>query len=183
MLLVGALEGDFHKGPLRGDLPAGLEAGIALHRAIDAFTDAHYSVETIRARFPAPLRRYAGILIDLSFDHFLTRNWTQYSDVPLAHFNAKIYSLLQQHSALLSPKAKRLALRLQQYDVLGLYHRWEAVPDSAARIGERFRRGNPLRNTHDQLLPLVTDLQQAFDDFYPDLIQFSTLRRQPGPDS
>ncbi|MFB3076804.1 MAG: ACP phosphodiesterase, partial [Lysobacterales bacterium] len=143
-LVLGGLEGDFHKGSLPGTLPAALQDGVALHRAIDAYTDSHEQVQALRENFPAELRRFAGILIDLSFDHFLTRHWDSFSDMPLASFNARIYAILDRHSALLSANAASMAERIQEYDILGRYHHWQAVPESAARIGLRFRRGNPL---------------------------------------
>ena len=58
-LIAGGLEGDYYKGPLRGDLPSGLEQGVRLHRAIDAYTDSHPRVEAVasRPRAAAELRR------------------------------------------------------------------------------------------------------------------------------
>jgi acyl carrier protein phosphodiesterase len=49
--LLGSLYGDFVKGPLRGQWPAKVEAGIRLHRRIDAFTDSHAQVLAAKARF------------------------------------------------------------------------------------------------------------------------------------
>ena len=47
-LVVGGLEGDYVKGQLRGALPAQLEKGIKLHRAVDDFTDAHPLILQLR---------------------------------------------------------------------------------------------------------------------------------------
>ena len=96
-LVLGGLEGDFHKGNLPGALPAALLKGVTLHRAIDAYTDNHAQVKALRENFPSGLRRFAGILIDLGFDHFLTRHWDSYSAIPLADFNADIYTILDTH--------------------------------------------------------------------------------------
>ncbi|NCF19921.1 MAG: ACP phosphodiesterase, partial [Haliea sp.] len=85
-LVAGGLEGDYYKGPLRGDLPAAIERGVRLHRAIDAYTDRHPVLEQLRRQFPERLRRYAGILIDISFDHYLSRHWSSFSDIPLGEF-------------------------------------------------------------------------------------------------
>ena len=51
--LLGSLYGDFVKGPLQGRWPAEIEAGIRLHRQIDAFTDSHPLVLQAKSRFPA----------------------------------------------------------------------------------------------------------------------------------
>ena len=71
-LIAGGLEGDFYKGPLRDDLPEAVARGVQLHRAIDAYTDQHPALKELRAELPPHLRRFAGIVIDLSFDHFLS---------------------------------------------------------------------------------------------------------------
>ena len=72
-LVAGGLEGDYHKGPLRGELPPAIERGVKLHRAIDAYTDSHPLIQQLRRDLPRNLRRYAGSLIDLSFDQYLAR--------------------------------------------------------------------------------------------------------------
>ena len=176
-LVLGGLEGDFYRGLLRGDLPTGLEAGIALHRAIDAYTDSHAAVAELRRQFPGSLRRFAGILIDLSFDHSLTRHWERYSALPLTEFNQQVMHILGSNRALLSADAAAMAQRIEQYDILSLYQHWETVPRSAARIGERFARENPFLDIDDILLELQPAIEHTFLTFYPDLVEFSRQQR------
>lgn len=171
-LLAGGLEGDYYKGLLRGELPEGIERGVRLHRAIDAYTDSHPLVAQLRRDFPRGLRRYAGILIDLSFDHYLSRHWQDYSDIPLARFNAAVYRALQTQEHALSEGSRRMLARMLEYDILGLYLDWESVPASAARIGQRFSRGNPLADVGRELAPARDMLEQSFLGFYPDLRAF-----------
>ena len=177
-LVAGGLEGDYHKGPLRGDLPRPIERGVQLHRAIDAYTDSHPVIEQLRRDFPAHLRRYAGILIDLSFDHYLSSHWTSFSAVPLPTFNEQVYRTLQNQENALSSGSRRMLARLVEYDILGLYGDWETVPASAARIGERFKRHNPFTNLDRELAPARDALEQAFLAFYPDLQAFSDRQRE-----
>ncbi|MBN7798256.1 ACP phosphodiesterase [Parahaliea mediterranea] len=177
-LVAGALEGDYCKGPLRGALTADIEAGVRLHRAVDAFTDTHPELCRLRERFPGELRRYAGILIDLGFDHYLTRHWRRFSDRELASFNASIYRLLREREAELGPGSQRMLARLVEYDLLNRYHRWDTVTDSAERVGSRLRRGNALRGVAAPLEPLKPALESAFLAFYPDLVAFSRHFRQ-----
>ena len=172
-LIAGGLEGDYYKGPLRGDLPTGLEQGVRLHRAIDAFTDSHPRVEMLRREFPPQLRRYAGILLDLSFDHFLTLHWQEFSDLALQDFNRAVYHSLERQQQLLSENSRNMLARLVQHDILGIYHDWETVPASAARIGQRFRRGNPLTAVDRDLIALRGAIEEAFLAFYPELVAFS----------
>ena len=177
-LVAGGLEGDYYKGPLRGELPSPIERGVKLHRAIDAYTDNHPLVQQLRRDLPQTLRRYAGILIDLSFDHYLSKHWELYSAIPLATFNTAVYDTLQQQAGDLSEGSRRMLARLVEYDILGLYGDWETVPASAARIGERFRRHNPLTGVGPELTPARDLLEQAFLGFYPQLQSFCANQHQ-----
>ena len=168
-LISGGLEGDYYKGPLGADLPPGLARGIHLHRSIDAYTDRHPLVAQLRTLFPQALRRYAGILIDLSFDHYLSHHWSRYSDLPLEEFNRGVHDSLASREHQLSANARRMLGRLRDHNILNLYHDWRTVTGSAARIGERFRRGNPLLAVERELAHLRPELERVFLEFYPDL--------------
>jgi acyl carrier protein phosphodiesterase len=172
-LIAGGLEGDFYKGPLRGDIAWDVEQGIRLHRAIDAYTDAHPALARARAQFPAELRRYAGVLQDLSFDYYLSKHWDQFSDMPLTTFNEGIYRVLRDRMVHLSAPSRAMADRLVQYDILNRYDDWATVTATAERIGERFKRYNPFVGIETTLTPLRESLERSFLDFYPDLQGFS----------
>ncbi len=177
-LVAGGLEGDYHKGPIDPALGAGLQRGIRLHRAVDAYTDSHPALAELRGEFAAELRRYAGILVDLSFDHFLSQHWSRFGDQSLKDFNEAVYRHLQHRRRELSAPARRMLDRLVQYDLLGRYGDWHSVPDSAARIGERFSRGNPFLGIDGELDRLHPRLEAAFLAFYPELQDFARERRE-----
>lgn len=177
-LVAGGLEGDYYKGPLRGDLPLSLERGVRLHRAIDAYTDSHPILQQLRRELPVELRRYAGILIDLSFDHFLSRHWARYCDVQLPDFNSEVYRTLVAQENHLSAGARIMLARLLEYDILNLYMKWDTVPATAARIGERFTRHNPFLELGQTLTPARDAIEQAFLEFYPQLQAFSRQQAQ-----
>ena len=177
-LVAGGLEGDYHKGPLRGDLPPAIERGVKLHRAIDAYTDSHPLIQQLRRELPRNLRRYAGILIDLSFDHYLARHWSTFSDIPLPEFNARVYRTLTSHESALSDGSRTMLARMVEYDILGLYLDWETIPASAARIGQRFKRHNPFHDIDRELSPARPALEQTFLAFYPELRSFSAEREK-----
>lgn len=171
-LIAGGLEGDYRKGVLRGQLPAQLERGVKLHRAIDAYTDGHPLVLQLRRELPPGLRRYAGILIDLCFDHYLSLHWTRFSSVSLPDFSAAVYRILDAQAWALSDDARRMTARLIEYDVLNLYQEWDTVTATAARIGQRLRRDNPFLELERELSPSKDTLERGFLDFYPQLEAF-----------
>ncbi len=178
-LVAGALEGDYAKGALPGCCRPELEAGVRLHRFIDAHTDSHPLLADCRRQFPLALRRYAGILMDLSFDYYLSVHWQQFeSSLPRHVFCAQTYEHLERFNHHFSPGAQRMHQRLRDYDILGAYIDWRAVPGSAARIGQRLRRHNPLGDVDAALAPLRPLLEQTFLAYYPVLQQAVAEKRQ-----
>src|SRR4051812_25190324 len=85
-VMLGSMMGDFVKGPLDNRHPPDILRGLTLHRRVDTYTDAHATVALSRSRISPARRRYAGILIDLFYDHYLAANWQQYSTEPLDQF-------------------------------------------------------------------------------------------------
>ncbi|EEF21876.1 Acyl carrier protein phosphodiesterase, putative [Ricinus communis] len=167
--LVGALLGDFVKGPLRGDWPAGWEKGIRLHRRIDALSDQHPLRAELAAALPPDWRRYTGIVLDVCCDHWLSRDWTRWHDAPLPVFAERVYAVLADVESGLPAPAQRFAGRLRDYDMLNGYRDVAAVPATLQRIGARLRHDNPLRHAGAECTAVAARLHDGFEDFYGDL--------------
>ncbi len=166
-LLVGALLGDFIKGPLTGRHGEGLEQGILLHRKIDAFTDQHPALRQAQQLFAPQYRRYAGIMTDVLFDHFLNRHWSQFHPQPLTDFSLHVYQLLDSQN--LPATAKRQADNLCRYDVLVNFQHWQTVEGALLQISQRIRRDNPLATAAAELEKHYAELERVFLAFYPEL--------------
>ena len=84
--LAGAILGDVLRGALPAQMPEPLARSVRLHRQVDAHTDRHPRVVAARETFAPGARRYAGILLDLLFDHLLAQDWPQYGAQSLSEF-------------------------------------------------------------------------------------------------
>ena len=175
--LLGSLYGDFVKGPLAGQWPAAIEAGIALHRRIDAFTDNHPLQARARARFPVERRRVAGIFLDLFFDHCLARDWQRYSDQPLQHFTDRVYRVLAAETQL-PGSLQRIAPRMAAQDWLGSYQEFEVLGQVIAGMSRRLSRPGLLDGGLDELRRLYEPLSEDFSAFYPELMAFAREQRE-----
>ncbi|GAB3377514.1 acyl carrier protein phosphodiesterase [Azotobacter armeniacus] len=174
--LLGSLYGDFVKGPLQGRWPTDIEAAIRLHRRIDAFTDNHPVVRRARARFPEGRRRYAGILLDVFFDHCLARYWADYAVEPLPVFTARVYALLAGE-AQLPGRLAELAPRMAQQDWLGSYHDFAVLERVLMGMQRRLSRPEGLAGALDELERLYRPLSDDFRVFYPQLQEFVLTQR------
>ena len=170
--MLGSLYGDFVKGRLQGGLPRQIEAGIRLHRQIDAFTDSHPLVLQAKARFPAQRRRYAGILLDLFFDHCLAANWQDYSAEPLDHFTQRAYRALQNEPTL-PGKLAIIAPRMAAQDWLGSYREFAVLEQVLAGMSRRLSRPEGLAGGLLELEQLYVPLLEDFRSFYPELQDFA----------
>jgi acyl carrier protein phosphodiesterase len=172
-LRLGGVLGDFVRGAPDPALPAGVRAGIALHRAIDGYTDRHAKVLAARALFPPPYRRYAGIALDMWFDHCLARDFSRWSPVPLETFSDQLRALLLQQEALLPEAARRFVRYMQANDLPAAYAEPEVLGRALAGIGQRLQRDNPLGSMLPLLRELDAPLQAHFDAFFPQLQRFA----------
>jgi acyl carrier protein phosphodiesterase len=173
--LLGSLMGDFVKGPLGGGYPPGIAHALALHRRIDAFTDRHERVKASRARVSPERRRFAGIMVDLFYDHFLARHWSQYSDERLEAFASRVYRLLAAHSDALPVRLRLVAARMQQYDWLGSYRQVHNIHTALDRMSLRLKRENRLRGAAEELEANYAGFEGDFRTFFPDLVRFARL--------
>jgi acyl carrier protein phosphodiesterase len=171
--LLGSLMGDFVKGPLEGRFSAELTRALAQHRKVDAFTDAHPIVRASRGRVAPARRRFAGILVDVFYDHFLALHWEDYADEPLEAFTREVYALLRTREAILPERLRLIAPRMAQLDWLGSYRRVEAVHVALDRMGERLKRGNALLGAGEELTANYAGLEADFRAFFPEVVRFA----------
>jgi acyl carrier protein phosphodiesterase len=93
-LMIGNFIADSVKGSSFKNFPEGIAKGIMLHRAIDFYSDNHpvflKSVERLRPNY----RKYSGVIVDIFYDHFLAKNWKEYSEKPLEQYSSEVYKLM-----------------------------------------------------------------------------------------
>ena len=124
------------------------------------------------------LRRYAGIVLDVYFDHCLAREWSRWSDVPLDDFNARVYRVLQEHRDILPPRLQAIAPHMAEHDWLGSYRQRSSVDRAVRGIATRLsRNGERLVACLDVLRENEADIDATFETFFPDLITAAAQMR------
>lgn len=171
-LIVGGVVGDWIKGPLPGVLPGDLAKGVALHRAIDSFSESHPAFRRSRSRVSLGRRRYAGVLVDVFYDHLLARNWAAISDRPLDEYCEAVYRLIKDRLHEL-PASSHTALALMaNEDWLTSYAKIEGIADVLARMSRRARQPNPLANSELEFLADVDGFTGDFHSWLDDTSEF-----------
>jgi acyl carrier protein phosphodiesterase len=171
-LLVGNLTADWIKGRSRRALPPAIQFGFIVHRHIDGFTDTHPLVAACIERLSDKWNRYAGILVDIFFDHLLAVNWQRYTPHPLQPFVAGTYATLRAHRPLL-PEATHYAVdALTTDDWFSTYATLDGIRLTLARMSMRLRaRGHSidLAPSVDDFPSLELAFHSAFARFFPEL--------------
>ncbi len=167
-LMLGGLIGDFVRGSLAlKRFPAGVETGILLHRRIDRFTDGSREATELRRRFPGRFRRFAGIVLDLAFDHELARRWPEFSEISLEDFDREVRLLLARHGELVPERLDRFMHYADQRGLFAAYRFENEMLYSLAGLGTRMRRANPLDRVGEIWPDLREPCREAFAKLFP----------------
>ena len=178
--ILGGLLGDFVFGQSTlEDWPAPIRVEIVRHRRIDRYTDGHPAVVEARGLFDAAgLRRYAGIVLDVYFDHCLARDWSRWNEASLEDFTARVYRVLLAQRDALPPRLHAIAPRMAAHDWLGSYRQRENVDHAVHGIATRLsRNGERLVACLDVLRANEAAVEAAFEMFLPDLIAAAARMR------
>ncbi len=161
-ILAGNLMGDYVKGSrAMAALPAEMQAGVLLHRRIDAFTDTHPA--TLRAALPFReiYGRYAPAIVDTLFDHFLANDPACFeSEKALLDFTQKVYARIETQRPFFPEKFELVfdAMAAQNW----LFH-YRTLGGAQKSLGGLQRRA--------KYLPDVGDAYRIFIGYYHILSQ------------
>jgi acyl carrier protein phosphodiesterase len=176
---MGTLLGDFVRGTQLQDWPPEVESAIRLHRRIDSITDTHPVVGEAKALASPALRRYAGILTDVFFDHVLIAQWPRWSKQPLDAYCAEVYTSLAHTAAQMPPSAQGLALRMGEFDILRACATRAGVERVLGRIAKRLTRPVDLAAGAVMLDAHYARIEDSFERFFPELVD--TAAHWPKP--
>ena len=167
-LMLGGLFGDFVRGrrALQA-FPEPVQQGIVLHRYIDKRTDSSAEVKKLRPLFPREFRRYAGIIIDLAFDHELAVNWWRYMPGSLERFDLEVRDLLHQNSELVPERLTMFMRYADRHGLFSSYRETDVTLYAIAGLGTRLKRANPLHRTGEIWPELAPHFKTSFRAFFP----------------
>jgi acyl carrier protein phosphodiesterase len=176
--MLGSLLGDFCKPGQSGEFSPETHREIHIHRRVDAFTDSHPIVLNAKSLFSGQTRRFAGISLDVFYDHMLAKTWARYSEQGLDTFIENFYRMLMQRRGTLPTRLEMAATHMTTQDWLGSYREFVGVRIALERTSRRLSKHG------DRLIASVADLEQhyaslasGFHDFFPQLQRFVAQER------
>ena len=171
-VLVGNFIADSVPGRQLDNYPPGVQAGIRLHRAIDAFTDQHPVVRgsTLRLR-AAGYGKYAGVISDMFLDHFLARHFGEFTPEILPDFAQRVYFLLQARQGEMPPRVQQMLFYMTQHNWLLGYAETEGIRRALGGLSRRASPGSGMETAATELIANYTDYEADFRAFFPQLRQ------------
>jgi acyl carrier protein phosphodiesterase len=169
-LMLGGLFGDFVRGRRAlKTFPEPVRQGIVLHRYVDRCTDNSSVVKKLRRQFPREFRRYAGIIIDLAFDHELAVNWWRYMPGSLERFDLEVRDLLRDNSELVPEKLSGFMRYADRHGLFTAYREEDVTLYALAGVGTRLSRPNPLHRVSEIWPQLAPEFKLSFRQFFPQI--------------
>lgn len=176
--IIGNLLGDFLQGISQEQYSIAIQQGIELHRKVDAYTDSHPTFKEAKQLISVSRRRFAGILVDIFYDHFLARNWQNYSSITLDNFSQKVYAILSQHQVILPDRLQRALPHMIQQDWLNKYQYISGIELTLNRMACRVnRQGEILASGIEELTAHYQELDRSFQSFFPELVRYVKTTR------
>lgn len=176
LVRLGNLAGDFVRGVPTAALHPELVRGIEQHRAIDRFVDAHPVARCGRERLGGELGRFAGVALDVFWDHFLARDWHRHGDGrPLTAFAADVHADLRAHDALLPPALRELTARLVAHRWLTGYATLDGIDRVLGAMVRRRPRAAPLAGAGAALRRHYDAFAGDFAALWPELTAYAAI--------
>ncbi len=170
---------DSHFGNLLGDFGGNLHApqlslavkqGLDNHYLVDKFTDHHSLVKQAKQVFSLQRRRFAGIALDVLFDHYLIRHWLNFNDCSLQDFKENSYYLLNQNLDIMPKRMQHVISRMIQNDWFKEYETVEGIGLALDNIAKRIRFTNDFDGSIEDIHRHYDELEEVFLNFFPQLI-------------
>ena len=172
---AGSILADIMKGEPWEGMSDAFWDSVERHRQVDSFTDAHPVFLASRQRLGSRGRLH-GVVVDLVYDHMLTRNWSAFANQPLRPFLDEFYTAVQARSPDYPEEARCFLRTIVADDRLASYGTLDGLAAALQRIDARFQGPSRSRRTAMSYLPAVTenhqDLERDFLGFFPEVLAF-----------
>lgn len=169
LVIVGNFMADAVKGRDLSAWSSEVQKGIRMHRHIDSFTDNHPLTLQGRERLREHCGKYAGVALDLFYDHAIASHWNQLSEEPLPDFARRMYALLETHAHLMPPRTQHMLPYMVQNDWLTSYAGIHGISRALNGLALRVPGGEALIGAEQVLQAYKAEFAEECLQFLPDL--------------
>lgn len=176
MVKIGNFMADGIRGNDYLNFPDDVKKGILLHRQIDTFTDAHPIFRKSKHRLHEPYGHYSGVIVDILYDHFLAKNWKNYSDEKLVDFAQNFYQNLLDNPDILTERTKGMLPFMIARNWLVSYETITGIGMILFQMDHRTKYKSKMQFAVKELEHYYNDFEIEFTAFFEELRQFTTQK-------
>jgi len=169
LIKIGNFMADGIRGKQFENYHSDIQKGILLHRFIDTYTDSHPVFKQSTKRLHEKYHHYAGVIVDVFYDHFLAKNWNRYSDEKLEDFVARFYQSLHDNYDLLSERIQGFMPYMIERNWLVSYQTVEGIHKILTQMDSRTKNESNMRFASNELQAFYTEFETEFTTFFEDL--------------
>ncbi|MCD2259464.1 acyl carrier protein phosphodiesterase [Psychroserpens luteolus] len=173
LITIGNFIADGIRGKHYKKFPLGIQKGILLHRQIDTYTDAHPTVRQSTKRLHKNYGHYSGVIVDILYDHFLAKNWSSYSDIPLPDYVDKFYDLMGIHFDILPSRIQKMMPHMIAGNWLLSYAEIEGIQKVLDGMNRRTQNKSGMHTATVELKEFYTEFETEFTSFFEELRAFA----------
>ncbi len=172
--------GNFMADGIRGydylNFPDDVKKGILLHRQIDTFTDSHLVYRKSKHRLHEKYGHYSGVIMDILYDHFLAKNWKNYSDEKLEIFADNFYKSLFANEEILTDKTKNMLPYMYDRNWLVSYATIAGIEMILFQMDYRTKHRANMQEAIVELKQFYIEFENEFTLFFDELMVFSNQK-------
>lgn len=169
LLKIGNFMADGIRGKKYEQFPLPIQKGILLHRFIDFYTDNHPVFKQSTQRLHANYHHYAGVIVDMFYDHFLAKNWHQYTSEPLEEYVAHFYQSLENHYEYLTPRVQNMLPYMIKNNWLYNYQSITGLQVILSQMDSRTQNQSKMGLATQELTQFYTEFESEFRLVFKDL--------------
>lgn len=173
LVTIGNFIADGIKGKDYKKYSKEIQIGILLHRNIDTYTDAHKTVRKSTKRLHEKYGHYSGVIVDILYDHFLARNWNQYSNTLLEDYTNTFYDSLENHYDMLPLRIQKMMPYMMTDNWLLNYASIEGISRVLDGMNRRTKNRSGMNEAVQELEEFYNEFENEFTMFFGELITFS----------
>lgn len=175
-ILLGQFIADDIKGRQWENYPILIQHGILLHRFIDDYTDSHESVLELKSLLRPQLGKYAGVALDVLFDHALSIQWDVHFQERRPEAIKRFYATLQSNAMHMSEKRRFITSKMIEHDWMNMYSSKPGTDKILKQMSSRIVHPNSLHSAMESFVRLENEIISTFDVFFPQLLSAACIK-------
>ncbi|MDB5272824.1 MAG: hypothetical protein JWO58_1191, partial [Chitinophagaceae bacterium] len=133
------------------------------------YTDSHpivlQSIKRLRDRHG----KFAGVVVDICYDHFLAKNWKTYSSVELWEYVNACYALMLKHKEELPPRIQEMLPYMVRGNWLYNYRTLEGIDRVFKGMARRTQFDSNMSSAMKDLWTDYAAYEEEFHEFFPQI--------------